>query len=85
MNTQLALSKSIFYPGTTEAIEFKAVLSEGGVRVEASGPFVPRIVDWDKIEDVEFLADHFWDAQVWEFREIIKLLVQAKPMQAMFA
>lgn len=87
MNTQLSLSLSrhITYPGSDESVEFSAALSADGVMITVSGPFVTRRVEWDKIEDVEFLADHFWDAQVWEFREIIKLLVEAKPMRYMVA
>lgn len=85
MNTQLALTKTAIFPGSDENIQFSATLSPDGVKIEVDGPFVPRTVQWPELEDVEFLASLFWDAQVWEFREIIKLLAEAKNMRHMFA
>jgi hypothetical protein len=84
MNTQLCLNKTAIFPGSDESIGFTASLSPDGVKIEVAGPFVPRTVQWHELEDVEFLASLFWDAQVWEFREIIKLLAEAKNMRHLF-
>lgn len=75
-NTQVIFTSTELIPGSDLSLEFTATLMVEGVEVKIDGGDA-TVVDWLQLEDVESLANLFWSNQVWEFREIVKLLGQA--------
>jgi len=83
MNTKLRFSKTLPFPGSEVDVDFIVDVSQEGVKVTAGSGLLWDI-PWDKVEDVEYLAEAMWDLQVWRFREVIKLLAQANQVKNLF-
>jgi hypothetical protein len=82
MTAQLKFeSKAISPDGTDHS--FEASLTSDGVEVIVASRAVPWFIEWSNVDDVEFLADEFWNTTVWEFREIIKILAEAFKARAL--
>lgn len=83
--TQLRLSKHVIPPGKEKdaQVQIIAVGSPEGVMI-VTNDTMRATVPWDKLEDMEHLADAYANLQVWQFRVAVELLGQISRLAAVF-
>ena len=79
MNTQITLSQPVWpFEGRILTI----ILTADGVLYDSVGlgKVVP-LIPWDKVDDVEFLAEEFREMKVYEFQALVTALGKAYLMK----
>jgi hypothetical protein len=75
-DTQLHLSKIVLHPKGGDSVLAGVAMTSLGVIVSVGNKDSDRL-SWDQLDDVEYLADFFWELPVWQFRAVVALLAQA--------
>jgi hypothetical protein len=84
MTKQLRFFNTIPFPDNASVdVDFVVDASSEGVSVTA-GMGLLWDIPWDKVDDVEYLAEIMWALQVWRFKEVVRLLAMANQVKHMF-
>jgi hypothetical protein len=77
MNTLVTISQAVWpYEGRRLVID---VTAEGVVYTDATSYLALPLIPWDKVDNMEFLAEEFREMKVYEFRALVTALGKAYP------